>query len=194
MFNLPLEKQFITGPIILALFAVLLMLLNLSDSLDFNRVLITEGEIWRVLTGQFMHSNFYHLGLNLLGILLIWLLHGEYTPTTHYFQNTWLLALATGVLIYFFAPNIILYTGLSGLLHGMIVMGALEDIKRKMTTGYLLFFGVFVKIGWEQFHGGSTEVEALINSRVAIEAHLFGALSGVCLFLLRFVVTKKSAD
>ena len=157
-------------------------------------MLLTDGELWRILSGQFTHSNWYHLMLNLLGILFIWLLHAEYTRLRKYWLNVLFLGLFTGLMILLFSPNIIVYTGLSGLLHGLIVWGALEDIKRKLTTGYLLFIGVWAKICWEQYAGASVDVAKLIDSRVAIEAHLFGAVGGVILAVIYlFYKIKKPA-
>lgn len=97
-----------------------------------------------------------------------------------YWVNVGLLGAFTGLMIWLFAPNIVVYTGLSGLLHGLIVWGALEDIKRKLTTGYLLLIGVWAKVLWEQYAGASADVAMLIDSRVAIEAHLFGAIGAYC--------------
>ncbi|MCG7539780.1 rhombosortase [Pseudoalteromonas sp. OF7H-1] len=194
MFELPTNKEYLIGPASLAILSTILMLFGLGPHLDFDRNAIADGEIWRILSGQFTHSNWYHLMLNLLGILFIWLLHAEYTTLRKYWLNVLFLGLFTGLMILLFSPNIVVYTGLSGLLHGLIVWGALEDIKRKLTTGYLLFIGVWAKICWEQYAGASTDVAKLIDSRVAIEAHLFGAVGGVVLAVIYlFYKTKKPA-
>ncbi|MCG9768461.1 rhombosortase, partial [Pseudoalteromonas piscicida] len=184
MFELPTNKEYLIGPASLAILSTILMLFGLGPHLDFDRNAIADGEIWRILSGQFTHSNWYHLMLNLLGILFIWLLHAEYTTLRKYWLNVLFLGLFTGLMILLFSPNIVVYTGLSGLLHGLIVWGALEDIKRKLTTGYLLFIGVWAKVCWEQYAGASTDVAKLIDSRVAIEAHLFGAVGGVVLAVI----------
>ncbi|KJZ01025.1 rhombosortase [Pseudoalteromonas piscicida] len=194
MFELPTNKEYLIGPASLAILSTILMLFGLGPHLDFDRNAIADGEIWRILSGQFTHSNWYHLMLNLLGILFIWLLHAEYTRLRKYWLNVLFLGLFTGLMILLFSPNIIVYTGLSGLLHGLIVWGALEDIKRKLTTGYLLFIGVWAKVCWEQYAGASADVAKLIDSRVAIEAHLFGAVGGVVLAVIYlFNKTKKPA-
>ncbi|GEK08973.1 rhombosortase [Pseudoalteromonas sp. McH1-7] len=194
MFELPTNKEYVIAPLSLAILSTVLMLFNLGYYLDFDRTAIANGEVWRLLTGQFTHSNWYHLLLNILGIVFIWLLHAEYTTIKKYWVNVGLLGAFTGLMIWLFAPNIVVYTGLSGLLHGLIVWGALEDIKRKLTTGYLLLIGVWAKVLWEQYAGASADVAMLIDSRVAIEAHLFGAIGGVLLAIIYlFYKTKKPA-
>ncbi|MEJ6473831.1 rhombosortase [Pseudoalteromonas piscicida] len=191
MFDLPTNKEYLIGPLSLAILSAVLMLFNLGYFFDFDRAAINDGEFWRILSGQFTHSNWYHLLLNLLGILFIWLLHAEYTAPKKYWINVVFLGLFTGGMIFQFAPNIVVYTGLSGLLHGLIVWGAIEDIKRKLTTGYLLFVGVWAKVVWEQYGGASEEVARLIDSRVAIEAHLYGAIGGIILALIYMSIKQK---
>ena len=67
-------------------------------------------------------------------------------------------------------------------LHGLIIIGALTDCQKGMKTGYLLFIGVWLKIVWEQYTGPSAELGELIEARVAIEAHLIGAVSGIFVY------------
>ncbi|KZN54727.1 hypothetical protein N474_17610 [Pseudoalteromonas luteoviolacea CPMOR-2] len=184
--NLPLSRNYILPPIVLSVIAILLMALDLRDMLEFHRQLVSEGEFWRILSSQYIHTNWTHLGLNLIGILFIWILHAEHTSTSRYFTHIILLGIWTGVGIWLFCPDIKVYTGLSGLLHGIIVWGALKDIQTKEPTGVLLFLGIAGKLAWEQYAGPSAEVGNLINSRVAIESHLIGAIGGVVLAIPLF--------
>lgn len=181
MINLPLQPRYILPPLCLMAFSTLLVALNLNDTLEFNRTLIEQGQVWRLFSSQYLHANWAHLGLNCAGILLIWLLHAEHTTPQRYAVNTLLLAIWCGVGIYLFCPDIFIYTGLSALLHGVIMWGAIKDISVGMKTGSLLFIGIWLKIAHEQYAGPSAEVGNLIASRVAIEAHLIGAIGGVVL-------------
>jgi rhomboid family GlyGly-CTERM serine protease len=158
------------------------MLLDANAILAFNRAFMPE-QWWRIFTGQFMHSNWTHLLLNVMGIVFIWILHAEHRSPTQYLCHICFLALWTGLGIWLFCPDIAIYTGLSGLLHGVIVWGALKDIQVGMRSGALLFIGIWAKLAWEQIQGPSAQVGELIESRVAIEAHLLGAIGGVVLSL-----------
>ena len=183
MIDLPLSKKFILPPLLLILLSFSFEILSLNPLLEFDRSLIIQGEFWRVFTGQFVHSNWYHLLLNCGGIVLIWALHAEHTSPKRYAFNILFLALFCGLGLFFFYPQTHIYTGLSGLLHGVIVFGAIKDISVGMKSGYMLFIGVWLKILWEQYSGPSAEVGALIDARVAIEAHLIGVIGG-SLYLL----------
>ncbi len=181
MVNLPLQPRYVLPPLCLIAISALLAILNLNDLLEFNRQLIEQGEIWRLLSSQFVHANWAHLGLNCAGIVLIWLLHAEHTTPSRYALNSLILGIWCGSGIYFFCPDIKIYTGLSALLHGVIVWGAIKDISVGMKTGSLLFIGIWLKIAHEQYAGPSAEVGKLIASRVAIDAHLIGAIGGIVL-------------
>ena len=181
MLNLPLQLRYILPPLCLMAFSTLLAMLNLNDLLEFNRELIEQGQVWRLITSQYVHANLAHLALNCAGILLIWLLHAEHTTPKTYAIHTLLLAIWCGFGIYIFCPNIYIYTGLSALLHGVIVWGAVKDISVGMKTGSLLFVGIWLKIAHEQYAGPSEQVGQLIASKVAIDAHLIGAVGGIVL-------------
>ena len=182
MLNLPFEKRFISAPIIVIISAIVIFATPLSELFEYNRTLFATGEYWRIITGHFSHSNGYHLMLNLAGVALIWALHGEYYDSKQYALALFLLALYAGGGLYIFYPQNTLYNGLSGVLHGLIIIGALTDCQKGMKTGYLLFIGVWLKIAWEQYTGPSAELGELIEARVAIEAHLIGAVSGIFVY------------
>ena len=181
MLNLPLQPRYVLPPLCLIVLSTLLAWLGMNNELEFNRPLIEQGQLWRLFTSQFVHANWIHLGLNCAGISLIWLLHGEYTTSKQYSFNIALLALWCGLGGYWVCPTIIIYTGLSALLHGVIVWGAIKDVTVGLKSGYILFIGVWIKLILEQVNGPSAEIGQLIQSTVAVDAHLIGAIGGVLL-------------
>ncbi len=192
--NLPIEKQHFLPPLIISLLALICYVFDqqLSDMLIFDRAAIATGEFWRTLTAHFFHTNINHLLLNLGAALLLWSLHGHFYQLKNYAITFAICSLGTSMGIYLFTPEINYYVGLSGVLHGIFVWGAMMDIANKEKTGYLLFIGVWLKIGHEQFFGASKDVEAMIGANVAIDAHLFGALSGLFITLAFFALRVRS--
>jgi len=172
--------------IIVALLSLCAFIFNqgLSDLLVYQQTLITQGQFWRLLTGHFFHTNGFHFLLNIAALLMLWALHGYFYTIKNYCLLFFITALTCSLGLYFFSPSIIQYVGLSGVLHGFFVWGALMDIKNKDKTGYLLFVGVCVKIGHEQLYGASSDVSNLIEANVAIDAHLWGAVGGLLYFVL----------
>jgi rhomboid family GlyGly-CTERM serine protease len=194
MLNLPLQPRYVFPPLCLILLSSLLAWLGINDELEFNRQLIEQGQLWRLFTSQFVHANWAHLGLNCAGIALIWLLHGEYTSPSRYGFNIATLAIWCGLGVFWFCPTITIYTGLSALLHGVIIWGAIKDVTVGLKSGYVLFIGVWVKLIAEQINGPSADIGALINSTVAVDAHLIGAIGGVLLgapLIIKFISRNK---
>ena len=152
---------------------------SFTETLVYQRQSISQGEIWRLFSGHILHTNGYHLILNLSALFMLWALHGRFYSIKNYTLLFLLCSLITSVGIYYFDPTLIQYVGLSGVLHGVFVFGALMDINAKDKTGYLLFLGVWLKIAHEQFYGASTDVSNLIEANIAVNAHLWGALGGL---------------
>lgn len=181
--NLPLSKEHLLGPSSCLFVIFLIFFTPLNGLFEFDRSAIDAGSLWMVVSSQFTHGNLAHLLLNATGVVFIWALHGEYTTATRYWLNLGMLSLLTGVAIYLFALDIHYYTGLSGVLHGVILWGALMDIKLGRKDGWLLLLGVIAKLAWEQFFGASDSIKDLIEANVAVDAHLYGAVCGFLLFL-----------
>lgn len=192
--SLPFNSQAIILPVIVFIIASLIYVLplGLSDALIYNRDNINNGQLWRLFTGHFVHTNLNHLLLNLAGLGMLWALHGDHYSHKSYGACFVICALVCSAGIYVFDPDMIRYVGLSGVLHGIFVWGAIKDIQKGWHSGYLLFFGVWGKIIYEQAFGASPEVEALINAHVAIDAHLWGAVGGLVLPIILLLKAKSS--
>jgi rhomboid family GlyGly-CTERM serine protease len=183
MLNLPIQRQFISAPLFILALSVVLFILEpfSSELLAYDRLRLASGEFWRFISGNFLHTNFNHLILNGFSLVLLWALHGQYYRTWAYLTIFMICSLGTTLGIYVFAPNMLWYVGLSGALHGLFVIGAYHDILKGYKTGWLLLVGVGLKITHEQWAGASQDVAELIGASVAIDAHLFGAFTGMLL-------------
>jgi rhomboid family GlyGly-CTERM serine protease len=179
--NLSFNKQHSMLVAIIALLAILAYVFNdnIDSLLVYQHQLISQGELWRTFTGHFLHTNGIHLLLNLAALILLWALHGHFYTLKNYSLLFITSALICSAGLFYFSPEIHQYVGLSGVLHGIFVFGALMDIRHKDKTGYLLFIGVWLKIAHEQFYGANEQVSTLIDANVAVDAHLWGAVGGL---------------
>lgn len=191
MFNLKREQ---TYPYLLIAFICLLLTLwyslvsesTLQTSLyAYQRNFVNTGQWWRIFTAHFMHSNVIHFSVNIVGLFLLWLLHGEYAKPRSFFINILLLCIGISLCIYVWSPSIQWYVGLSGVLHGLFAWGVIIDIFLKRKTGYVLLVGLIVKIVDEQFFSSSQYMSNLIEVSVAVDAHLYGAVLGIILGIAR---------
>ena len=184
MLGFPTQKQYFIAPLC---FIALTFLLEFTKPvsmqwLGFNPNDIINGEIWRLVTGQMLHTNFNHVLLNVSGIVLIWALHGEYYNTKHYILAVTisLVLVGVGILLFGDGNN---YAGLSGILHTLLVYGAMIDIKKQEKTGWLLLIGIAAKVLYELIVGPAQYTKELIQADVAVEAHLIGCLAGILMGL-----------
>lgn len=173
-------------PLLISFLALLAFIFDhsLSSFFIYQRDLIAKGELWRLLTGHFFHTNEYHLLLNLAALWMLWGLHKQYYNIYCYSLLFITLALTCSIGLYYFSPDLYRYVGLSGVLHGVFVWGAIIDIKHQDKTGYLLLLGVWLKIIYEQIYGASSDVANLIAANVAVDAHLWGAIGGLAFAFL----------
>lgn len=176
---------------ILLLLAVLMFMLpaTVQQLFAYQRPELANGELWRLISGHLLHSNFYHLLLNAGGLLVIMLLHAGYQRQLALIWQLLLSAVFISSLMYWLQPEIQRYVGLSGVLHALVFFGALLDIKTGKTGGILLTLGILAKSGFEQYQGPDAELGQLISATVAIDAHLYGVISGALLFA---IVTAKA--
>ncbi len=180
------------------LLALTLLLFNMPASwqqlLAYQRDSLAAGELWRLLSGHLLHSNGYHLLLNGGGLLIMMLLHASYQRQVALLWQCLFSALMISTLLYWLQPQVQQYVGLSGVLHGLLFFGALMDIKTAKTGGVLLTLGILAKIAYEQYQGPDVELGRLIDATVAIDAHLYGVISGALLFgllLLKGLFSKQ---
>jgi len=194
LFGFPTQFKYVIAPLSFVFLVLLLELFQPTTSkfLGFFPDQIAQGELWRVVTGQLLHTNLNHVLLNIAGLALVWALHGEYYSTRHYaFIITTTLALVGLTLAFIY--NNTNYAGLSGIIHSMILYGAFIDLANNKKSGYLIIIGVWLKVIYENIFGASTSTSDLIEAQVAVEAHLIGAIVGSLIGLFYLLKRKKKA-
>lgn len=167
----------------LVLILVLLQAFSLKPLLQYDRRLIEQGEVWRLLSGNFIHYNYHHLWLNLAALILGMLLLANLFSIWKWLLITFFCALITGLGLYFLDSNVRYYVGLSGCLHGVLVVGAVKEYQSNKTIGVLLLLFIICKLGWEQLLGPISAPLAQ-HTIIAVNAHLYGAFGGLILALL----------
>jgi rhomboid family GlyGly-CTERM serine protease len=172
--------------IITACFIIALLQPQSSNLLAYHYNAILDVELWRLLTGTFCHTNLNHLLMNIAGLVIILLLF----PTAFIGLKLWQLVAFSSLLIslslFIFTPSLIWYVGLSGVLHGIFSYGVAVDLKNRDKWGVILGLGIVGKITFEQIFGSPLSTAELIDAPIAINAHLFGATSGILFYFLTY--------
>ncbi len=177
------------GPWMVLLFCcVFLQWQGLDDSLRFDRRAIEQGRMWLLLSGNLVHLGWPHLWMNMAGLLLTGVFFGRYVPLRVWVLLLLFSGLSVGIGLYLFTPELNYYVGLSGVLHGLFVMGAWLERRLYPLAGYGLLTLMAAKLAWEQLAGPMPGSESMIGGAVAVDAHLYGAMSGALFALLHQVV------
>lgn len=172
---------FIVG---LSILCLVLHFLPFTELAEYQREKIQQQQWWRLVTGNLLHTNTYHLVMNIAGLWVIYLLH-----SMHY-QIKGLMLLFAGLLfgeglgLFWFYPDLLAYVGLSGVLHGLLAFGSVQDCLAGIKQGYLLLAGIVAKVVFEQTYGATQSLEALISARVSTESHLVGLATGLIFAVL----------
>ena len=148
------------------------------ELLRYDRLAIAGGEVWRLLCGHFVHLGYRHLALNLAGLALVWLLVARLYST-----RQWLLVAAISVAFmdagfWWLDEGLRWYVGLSGLLHGLLLAGAIRGIRSLPGESAAICAVVVAKLAYEQFAGPLPGSEAAAGGAVVVNAHLYGAAGG----------------
>ena len=139
---------------------------------------------WRWWTAHWVHVGWIHYLLNMLAFIFLPFIFPH-------LQNRFLLIMMLclpplmSFSFYYFYPDIEVYAGLSGLMHGLYAAVALFFLQFNQERKFaLLVLGlVWAKIIWENTMG-SLETAELIGSPVLVEAHFVGAIWGSLLAII----------
>jgi len=173
--------------LILILFSLMVFLFQpySHELLAYQYQPIQQGEYWRLITHTLAHTNFFHLMMNIAGLILILFVFISTFKHTPLFSLFIFNTLFISVCLVFFESHHLTYVGLSGTLHGLFSYAVCRDILRKEKWGELLAVIGVLKIIGEQYFGTAQTTSHLINAPVLVNAHLYGAIAGIFFFILR---------
>jgi len=175
---LPTLAWLVPGSVVLIALILLFSGETGREWLRFERSGIAAGELWRLLTGHLVHLGVSHAFLNLAGLVLVWFLVGR---AFDWKQWLWVMAGSVGAIdlgLWFGAPSLEWYVGLSGLLHGMLGAGIVAGIVARSGEALILAVVVAGKLAWEQFAGPLPGSETTSGGAVIVDAHLYGVIGG----------------
>lgn len=148
--------------------------------LRYDRAAIAAGQWWRLFTGNFVHFGWVHVGLDLAGLGLLWLLVGARLGGWRWIAATVAGAWAVGLGLWWGWPQVAWYVGISGVAHTYWAAGALLLIFAGAWEGWALMLMLGAKLAWEQVSGaGLPSSAALLHEPVLTAAHLIGAIAGM---------------
>jgi rhomboid family GlyGly-CTERM serine protease len=176
-------KQLLGGYVLLlvAAFAIVLALGGSTyiEVLRYQRDEILAGQLWRLLTASFVHLNWSHTLMNIGALIIIWGLFGQVLANRVWVFITLgcVLGVSAGILL--LNPEISSYVGLSGVLHGYFIAGAVAERHTHRRTCIVMLLMVSGKLLWEQVVGPMPGSAETAGGNIIVDAHLYGAISGL---------------
>jgi rhomboid family GlyGly-CTERM serine protease len=157
---------------------ILLLGDDAARALRYERNALLDGQLWRAVTGHFVHVSWLHLGFELLGATLAVVLFRPWLG----WGAPLLCALGTSAGLFLFELRARSYCGLAGALHGIFVYGALVGWRRHRLAAWLVVIGVvLLKLLVDVGSGDVT-----LTGADEPAANLAGAVSGALAFVLLY--------
>jgi rhomboid family GlyGly-CTERM serine protease len=170
------------------IFAALLISLQAADwrqSLEYRRTAVLRGQLWRLVTGNVVHLGWLHLARDLVGLFLIWAVVGDALDERSWLWASGTSAIAVGLGLLVFSPEISWYVGISGVLFGLYCAGALCRLRDRRVYAVTLLLSMATIIAWTLYAGALPGETAALGGRVVPQAHLYGALGGGAFIVAR---------
>lgn len=156
-----------------------------GEAWAYDRQAIGHGTYGLMLTGHLVHLNDIHLLLNLLGLALVLTLFDRVLPWWQWLVLIVLSAVVISVALYVLMPQVELYVGLSGVIHSLFAAGALALLRtRERGLACVLLLLLTLKLLTENWGRGISLTEDMIGGHVLVQAHLYGAVFGMCYALV----------
>jgi rhomboid family GlyGly-CTERM serine protease len=166
---------------------------GVREVLRWERAGLADGDLWRLLTGHFVHLDLTHALLNALGLLLVAALWRGAFRVGQWCVILLLAVVAVDAGLWFLDPHLEWYVGASGVLHAAMAAG----IAREAAGGDRLALGLAVaglaKLGvelWGQGAGSGLVDPAL----VVTSAHRYGAAAGAICGLFYHWSSRRSTS
>jgi len=150
----------------------------------FDRGLVEQGDVWLLFSGHIVHLNWSHWALNMTGLAIVAFFFSAHASVKQWLAVILVSSCVINIGLWWWITDIRTYVGLSGVLHGLFLYGALREIRFFPVSGYVLVIVLLAKLTWEFFYGALPGSENMAGGRVLTEAHLLGAVGGILVWLI----------
>ena len=167
-----------------------------ADLMQFARADIESGQWWRFITGNLVHLNWRHFSMNAIAFVAIYALYPNVLGLLNWLFVFLISCVAVTFGIWFFSPEVFWYVGLSGALHGILVVLLLLDFfAHRNKLNLVLFTALIAKLIWEAWMGPLPGSENTAGGRIVVQAHFYGFVGGlllsICILLFNYNKNKK---
>lgn len=160
-------------------------------ALNLEASKVTQGDVWRLFTGNFVHFGWAHSLMNLAAFMIFAFALANVFSVARFIGLILFCCTTVGAGIYFLNPEYATYAGLSGAIHGFFVAGLLANKRHAFWLNGVFIALLFGKVILEhQTNYQATELQSLLPVEVAYDAHLYGAIAGLIYGICHWVINK----
>jgi rhomboid family GlyGly-CTERM serine protease len=173
-------------------FILLMLLLQLvgPEHFRYETRAIHDLQLWRLLSGHWVHANWVHYVLNMAGFVLCLALTDIHWSSWQWGWRILLLSLGISLCFYGLQPDMGWYVGFSGVLFGLYILAASATLRiQPLLSGLLLAF-IAIKIILEQWSSANITSGDLIGVPVLVDAHFYGVLLAIFIIIIQFIFNR----
>ncbi len=149
----------------------------------FSRAAISQGELWTLISGHWMHSDLEHAVWNISALIVLGSLF-EQQLKTRLFTDLLLACVLMSFWLIYFMPDLSAYCGLSGILNTLLVTGIAALWQHYRAPSILLILALaLIKNLMELFTQEAIFTHTTWPS--VPEAHIVGMAIGLAIVMIR---------
>ena len=165
------------------LLVVVLQLIG-QEPLRYQHDWWQSGQVWRIVTANWVHVGWAHMALNMLGLAVCVSLAHPCWSVKRWFLNSLCLGIGISILFTLQNPDLHWYVGFSGVLFGLYFLAAHDLYARDPLIALLMGGAIVIKIILEQYTSIDLDSSDLIGAPVIVDAHLYGLLIAIAIALI----------
>jgi rhomboid family GlyGly-CTERM serine protease len=150
----------------------------------YDRVLVEDGQWWRLITANVIHLGGWHTLMNLASLWLISFIFQPLLKMSYWISWVLLLYFVNILAMHLWTPHIIHYVGMSGALYGLIAACATAELRLGVKLSGILLIVVGIKIFVPEIIGVQSEYDEFLGGSVVEESHIIGFIEGLILGLV----------
>jgi len=150
----------------------------------YDRVLVEDGQWWRLITANVIHLGGWHTLMNLASLWLISFIFQPLLKMSYWISWVLLLYFVNILAMHLWTPHIIHYVGMSGALYGLIAACATAELRLGVKLSGILLIVVGIKIFIPEIIGVQSEYDEFLGGSVVEESHIIGFIEGLILGLV----------
>jgi len=176
------------------IFFISIILQLLSTSLPFAYTydtFISYKGLWQWITSSLVHWNWMHWFLNISNLfILIFLFEDAWSSKKFIFLFS-IFSFFIILSLYIYSSDIKYYVGMSGVLYGMAIYGALKTFFKQQIISTIVLIYIGMKLNIDKTVNHYMGVDILLgNMKVIEDVHWYGAISGLIYIILESLYIK----